>query len=147
MGQEAGPNGREPVVLCIDDDPGVLAALRRLLGTEAYEVITAHNAAQGLASLRSLPVKVVISDESMPDANGSELLAEVHQRWPWIRRMILTGRPGDSVRIRGFRAGIDILFNKPWDDSALKSAVRRLINGEELEDEPIPDALPPPETP
>ena len=124
---------REPVVLCVDDDAEVLAALRRLLRTEPYEVITAANAAQGLASLRTRPVDVVVSDERMPDAGGCELLAEVRERWPWVRRVILTGHPGHSVILRGFEAGVDVLFHKPWDNGALKNAIRRLIYGTEAE--------------
>lgn len=122
---------REPVVLCIDDDAGVLAALRRLLRSEPYEVITASNAAQGLASLRSRAVEVVVADERMPETNGCELLAEVRQRWPWIGRVILTGHPGPELMTRGVEAGVDILIHKPWDDRALKGAIRKLIYGSE----------------
>ena len=125
---------REPVVLCIDDDAQILAALRRLLRSEPYEVITASNAAQGLASLRSRPVEVVVADERMPDTNGCELLAEVRQRWPWIGRVILTAHPGPSVMVRGQEAGIDYLINKPWDDRLLKNTIRRLIFAPEEEE-------------
>src|SRR5688572_8156860 len=107
---------REGVVLCVDDDAGVLAALRRLLRDEPYDVVTATTAAQALASLRARPVEVVVSDERMPQTSGCELLAEVRQRWPWIGRVILTAHPGHSVMIRAFEAGIDFLFHKPWDD-------------------------------
>jgi response regulator RpfG family c-di-GMP phosphodiesterase len=120
---------REPVVLCVDDDACILAALRRLLRSEPYEVVTAPNAAQALASLRARPVEVVISDERMPGTSGCELLAEVRQRWPWVGRVILTGHPGRSILIRGFQAGIDSLIYKPWDDEALKRTVRQLLFG------------------
>lgn len=118
---------REPVVLCIDDDTRVLASLRRLLRGEPYDLVTATNAAQALASLRARPVEVVVSDERMPETTGCELLAEVRQRWPWIGRVILTAHPGHAVMVRAFEAGIDFLFHKPWDDTALKTTIRRLI--------------------
>jgi DNA-binding NtrC family response regulator len=124
---------REPVVLCVDDDAQVLAALRRVLRHEPYAVLTAPSAAQALAALRSRPVEVVVSDERMPDAGGCELLAEVGQRWPWIGRLILTAHLDHSVAIRGFRAGVDILFPKPWDDALLKRTIRRLIFGDSPE--------------
>ncbi len=116
-----------PVVLCVDDDPSILSALRRALRGEPYDVVTASNAAQALAALRSYPVVVVLADERMPDLYGSELLAEVRERWPSIGRVILTGFPGHSVMIRGFRAGVDHLFHKPWDDASLKRTVRQMI--------------------
>ena len=130
MEYQGHPADREPVVLCIDDDAGVLAALRSLMRSEPYEVVTAASAAQGLALLRARPVEVVVADERMPGIGGCELLAEVRQRWPWIGRIILTAHPGYSVVVRGFRAGVDVLLPKPWDDLFLKKTIRNLIFGE-----------------
>jgi DNA-binding NtrC family response regulator len=118
---------REPVVLCVDDDACVLASLRRQLRSERYDVVTAPSAAQALASLRSRPVEVVISDERMPGTGGCELLAEVRQHWPRVGRVILTGHLDLSVMIRGFRAGIDSLIPKPWDEESLRRTIRRLL--------------------
>jgi DNA-binding NtrC family response regulator len=114
-------------VLCVDDDASVLSALRRLLRSDSFEVLTASNAANALASLRRNPVEVIITDQRMPGQSGAELLAEVGQRWPRIGRVILTAYPGHAVMTEGIRAGVDFLFHKPWDDDALRSAVRRLI--------------------
>jgi DNA-binding NtrC family response regulator len=114
-------------VLCVDDDASVLAALRRLLRVEPFEVLTASNAAHALASLRRNKVEVIIADQRMPGLSGAELLAEVGQRWPRIGRVILTAYPGHAVMAEGIRAGVDVLFHKPWDDAALRSAILRLI--------------------
>ena len=124
--RDSDPMSRH-TILCVDDDAAVLSALRRLLREEAFEVLTASNAANALASLRRNPVEVIITDQRMPGQSGAELLAEVGQRWPRIGRVILTAYPGQTVMIEGIRAGVDYLFHKPWDDDALKSAVRRLI--------------------
>ena len=122
---------RAPVVLCVDDEVAVLSSLRRSLRGEPYEVVTATSAAQALASLRTRPVHVVIADERMPDMLGSELLAEVRGRWPSIGCVILTGYPGHPVMSRGFRAGVDFLLHKPWDDRDLRKTVRKLLSDSE----------------
>ena len=101
-------------VLCVDDDASVLSALRRVLRVEPFEVLTASNAAHALASLRSNKVEVIIADQRMPGLSGAELLAEVGQRWPRIGRVILTAYPGHAVMAEGIRAGVDVLFHKPW---------------------------------
>jgi DNA-binding NarL/FixJ family response regulator len=106
-------------------------------------VITAPGAAEGLAVLQSRPVALVISDERMPETTGSDFLAEVRRRWPSIRRVLLTGRPGSTVVVRGFEAGIDLLFHKPWDDRALKEAIRRLVSGTESPGDAGPRVDPP----
>jgi len=122
---------REPQgasVLCVDDEPEVLSALRRSLHHEPYDVITAPDAALALECLDRLPIEVVIADERMPSGSGTQLLAEIRRRWPWMGLVVLTGYPGSSVMIRGLQAGVDFLLYKPWDDAALKQTIRRLLH-------------------
>ena len=116
-----------PLVLCVDDDLGVLSSLRRLFRSEPFGVITAASPGEALAFLRDRAVAVVISDERMPETSGTELLAEIREHWPWIGLVILTAFPDCDVKIRGLEAGIDMLLSKPWDGEALKRSVRRLV--------------------
>jgi adenylate cyclase len=122
---------RREAILCVDDEPGVLTALRRTLKREPYDVITAPDATLALECVDRLPIDVVIADERMPDMSGTQLLREVRKRRPWMGLVILTGFPGESVMVRGLQAGVDVLLYKPWDDEALKSTIRRLL--EEVE--------------
>ena len=115
-------------VLCVDDDPAVLSALRRTLRHEPYGVVTVSDATAVLDRLDRHPVNVVIADERMPRMNGSELLEEVHRRWPWMGLIILTGFPGRNVVIRGLEASVDFLLTKPWDDDSLRKTIRRLVH-------------------
>jgi two-component system response regulator HupR/HoxA len=118
---------RKPLVLLVDDDLEVLAALRRELRDEPYDLATAGSAAQALARLRGRPPHVIVADERMPGTNGSELLADVRGRWPWIGRVILTGYPGADVTMRGLEVGVDFVLHKPWEPETLKRTLRRLL--------------------
>jgi response regulator RpfG family c-di-GMP phosphodiesterase len=128
---KAPARAAKPVVLCVDDDLAILSSLRRQLLNQPYEVVTAGSAAQALATLRRRPVSVIISDERMPEASGSELLAEVRERWPWVGRILLTAFQGEEVVTRSFDAGADFLLYKPWDGDSLKRMVLKLIEGAE----------------
>ncbi|HLY73367.1 MAG TPA: response regulator [Planctomycetota bacterium] len=114
-------------VLFVDDEPEVLAALRRVFHGEPYDVVTANDGATALDYLDRYPVRVVMADERMPGMSGSELLGEVRRRWPRIGRVILTGHPGCDVMIRGLEEAVDFLLYKPWDDQALKRTILRLV--------------------
>ena len=131
MGFSSVPHGKRSskrgAVLCVDDEPQVLSALQRALRHEPYEVVTAADPELALDCLSRLPVEVVIADERMPCMNGSELLAEVHRRWPWMGRVILTGYPGQNIMIRSLEGRVDFLLYKPWDDDALRKTVGRLV--------------------
>lgn len=120
-------SSKHGAVLCVDDEPQVLSALQRALRHEPYEVVTAADAELALDCLDRLPIEVVIADERMPQMNGSELLAEVHRRWPWMGRVILTGYPGQNIMIRSLEGRVDFLLYKPWDDNALRKTIGRLF--------------------
>lgn len=118
---------RELSVMCVDDEPAVLSALRRTLRREPFDVLTASDAEVALNSLGRHSVDVVIADERMPRMSGSEFLTEVHRRWPGTGLVILTGYPGQNVMIRGLEAKVDFLLYKPWDDDSLRRTIRRLV--------------------
>ena len=88
-----------PVVLVVDDDGNVLAALEAALARRFgadYEVLTERSPAAGLQALerlrrQDLPVAVVIADQWMPRMTGLELLAHSRQLHPSARRLLLIG--------------------------------------------------------
>jgi DNA-binding NarL/FixJ family response regulator len=118
---------RGPVVLCVDDEAEVLAALRRCLRNEPYELITALGPGEALARLREGPVDLVITDQRMPGMSGTELLYQVRERSPRTARVILTGYETPSTIRKGFECGADAFLYKPWDDNAFKATIRRIL--------------------
>jgi thioredoxin reductase (NADPH) len=86
----------EPVVLLVDSSPtrgSVEAELRKRYAAD-YQIMTAGSAAQALAVLGQLrdaqrQVSLVLADPYLPDAAGTELLAQVRQRHPAARRALL----------------------------------------------------------
>ena len=61
-------------ILCVDDEPNILASLRRLFRRENYKVLTAGSAAAGWAVLEEEHVDIVISDRWLPRSCRPELL-------------------------------------------------------------------------
>ena len=72
-------------ILVVDDEPSILETAAMVLGSEGYEVHGARDGFEALTSLsRSLP-DVLISDLSMPNMSGFELLSVVRRRSPTCR--------------------------------------------------------------
>jgi response regulator RpfG family c-di-GMP phosphodiesterase len=118
---------RAPVVLLVDDEERILSALRRTLRREGYELLTAQTPAQALAILDERPVDLVVSDQKMPGLSGVDLLAQIGQRRPGIPRILLTGWPEEIPAARLREVGVHALLPKPWDDTELKSTLRKLL--------------------
>lgn len=75
------------VLLLVDDEQNILAALRR----DGYEIHTATSGAEGLEILARHPVGVIVSDQRMPGMTGTQFLSEVKLRFPHTTRMVLSG--------------------------------------------------------
>ena len=125
-----------PVVLCVDDEPHILSALRRLFRSQPFQLLTAESGAQGLAILHAQPVDLVISDMRMPIMNGAVFLEAVRTEWPNIKRLLLTGQADIQSILDAINRGeIYRYITKPWDDTEIILIVRRALEHHQLEAE------------
>ena len=81
-----------PRVLCVDDEPNILSALRRSLFTASSKcsLLAAAGWPGGIG--RGAPFEVVVSDMRMPGMDGATFLAQVRERSPDSVRILLTGQ-------------------------------------------------------
>ncbi len=113
-------------VLCVDDEPNILAALKRALRPEGCRVLTAQSGAEALALMEDDPTDVVVSDMRMPGMDGATLLAKIRQRWPETERILLTGYSDMAETVAAINGGqIYRYIHKPWDDLEVRIAVRQ----------------------
>ena len=120
-------------LLLVDDDPSILAALRRVFQRENYELLFAQSAKEALSLLENSPVELVVSDFKMPGMNGGELLGHVRELWPETLRIMLTGYANTEVVMGSMKEGAVYRFNlKPWDDDDLRLTVALALEQYEL---------------
>jgi thioredoxin reductase (NADPH) len=112
------------VLLVVDDDPQVLAAVRRDLRTryrESYAIIGAASGEEALATIRELKTRgdslaIVISDQRMPGIQGTDVLARSRDAYPLARRVMLTAYSDIEAAIKAINlAHLDHYLSKPWD--------------------------------
>lgn len=94
-----------PRVLCVDDEPRVLAALARTLHRH-FALTTAASGAGGLELLRREgPFAVVVSDLRMPGMDGVAFLARVREAAPDTVRVLLTGQADLAAAVAAVNEG------------------------------------------
>ena len=120
-----------PVVVCVDDEPAILSALRRSLRAEPYELLTTESPESALEWLRSRDVSLVITDQRMPGMAGTELLEEVLKRSPSTARILLTAYPGSTASESGVGDWTEVMISKPWDSVMLRQTIRQLLGDRE----------------
>lgn len=116
-----------PVILSVDDDAFVAAAVRRDLASqygEDYRVVGATSGAEALdilarLALRGEPVALIASDQRMPKMTGIELFAASRGHAPEAKLLLLTAYADTDVAIRAINdIGLDYYLLKPWDPPA-----------------------------
>ncbi|WP_394782037.1 HD domain-containing phosphohydrolase [Undibacterium sp.] len=123
-------------ILCVDDEPNILASLRRLFRAKGYTVLAAAGGHEGLALLESESVDLVISDMRMPVMDGAAFLEQVRSRWPDTIRLLLTGYADIQSIIDAINRGeIYRYITKPWDDHDILLVVRHALERKALEAE------------
>jgi response regulator RpfG family c-di-GMP phosphodiesterase len=132
------PTAAAATLLCVDDEPNILAALRRLFRAKGYRVLTAESGAAGLAVLEQEAVDLVISDMRMPEMDGARFLAQVRARWPATLRLLLTGYSDIQSIQDAINCGeIYRYITKPWDDNDMLLLVRHALERRALEQEKL----------
>ncbi|NMG76918.1 EAL domain-containing protein [Aromatoleum diolicum] len=112
-------------LLLVDDEPNILSAIRRLLRGEGYRVLTAGSAREALEILAKEPVQVILSDQRMPEMNGTEFLGRVKVLHPSTVRIVLSGYTELESIMQAVNTGALYKFlTKPWDDNALREHLR-----------------------
>ena len=125
-----------PTFLCVDDEPNILSALRRLFRGKGWQTLTAEGAHAALALLETQSVDLVISDMRMPEMDGAQFLAQVRARWPDTLRLLLTGHSDINAIIEAINRGeIYRYITKPWDDNEIVLIVRQALERQGLEQE------------
>lgn len=113
----------KPVMLVVDDDAQVRAAVRRDLRKRyesEYSVIAAASGEDGLSATRELKARgaelaILMSDQRMPGMLGVELLASARQIYPLSRRVLLTAYSDIDAAVRAINdAHADYYLSKPW---------------------------------
>lgn len=133
------------VVVCVDDEPAILSALRRLLRRERFEVVTTDDPQQVLELIRERRVRLVIADQKMPEMPGSDLLKEVHDLSPDTLGIVITAFADRGDIAAAMDEGVvQLLVHKPWDDAEFKEQIRGLLASRRIEaPEPEPAAQEP----
>ena len=123
-------------LLCVDDEPNILNALKRLFRPLGYRIQTAAGGAEALALLEREPADVIISDMRMPEMSGAQFLEQARGRWPESVRILLTGHADMESTIAAINAGqIARYVSKPWNDEEMLLVVREAVERKGLLEE------------
>ncbi|MCA9440211.1 MAG: response regulator [Candidatus Omnitrophica bacterium] len=111
-------------ILVVDDDPSVLDFLAKLLVRQGYQVETASSFGEAITLLQESPFALTLTDLSLPDGNGIDLINRVHSRDPHAICILITGFGTMESAIDAIHARVYDFLPKPFDMNQLLATVR-----------------------
>lgn len=123
-------------LLLVDDEPNIVAALKRLFRRDGHIILTAYSGLEALEVLASNKVDVIISDQRMPGMTGVEFLRAAKVRYPDTIRIVLSGYTElQSVTDAINEGAVYRFLTKPWDDQQLREHIQKAFEYKELLEE------------
>ena len=123
-------------ILCVDDEIVILDSLKEQLKRQfgdrfIYEVAeSAEEAWEVIEELQKDDVKVIaiVSDWLMPGIKGDEFLIQIHQRFPKLVTVMLTGQANETAIERAKKeANLHACLYKPWTENELTQIITTAI--------------------
>ena len=119
-------------ILIVDDDRIILDSLCAFLRNEGYDVTGAANYPEAQAALSTDHFQLLITDVSMPQADGMELLRLVRKQYSEMVVLIITGYGSISGAVEAMKLGAFDYLTKPIVDEDIRLSVARALQQQQL---------------
>lgn len=123
------------LILVVDDESGIREVLRAALSAEGYRVMAATNGEEALTVLERETVDLLITDLSMPEMDGIELLRRASRQSPDTPAIVVTAFGSKESAIEAMRHGAVNYLEKPFDVEEMRLHVRRALRQQRISDE------------
>jgi FixJ family two-component response regulator len=115
------------MISVVDDDPSLRRAVRNLLTSAGFGVVTFASGEAFLSAPERQLTGCLVLDLSMPEMSGLELLAQLRLDGSSIPAIVLTAHSDEEVRRRTLAAGAVAFLAKPFQADALVDAVQESL--------------------
>ncbi len=122
-------------LLVVDDERGIVIALKGLFTKEGYEVETAESGEEALDKVKAGLFHVIITDLSMKGMSGLELLKHVRELDPACAVLMITAFGTQRIAVEAMKAGAEDYLPKPFDNDELRLKVRKVMETQLLKRE------------
>jgi len=114
-------------LLIVDDERGIVIALKGLFSKEGYQVDTAESGEEALEKVKAGPFHIIITDLSMKGMSGLDLLREVRHIDSECAVLMITAYGSQRIAVEAMKAGAEDYLPKPFDNDELRIKVRKVM--------------------
>lgn len=114
---------RSLLILLVEDEPQLRRFLRPMLHAQAYRVIEAETAREGLALAQSHNPDIILLDLGLPDGDGVDLTRTL-RAWTQVPIIVISARGKEQDKVEALDAGADDYLIKPFGSAELLARLR-----------------------
>ena len=120
-------------ILIVDDEPEISRMLSLYFQKNNYHITTAADAAEASTLLALEQFDAVISDIMMPGEDGVAFLGRIHDSWPDLPVVLMTGHAQMQMAVNAIKNGAFDFVCKPFDFDHMRKIVERAVNYSKLQ--------------
>lgn len=116
-------------ILIVDDDPGIMVALRALLEVNGYQTLVAFSGEEAMEVIDRHHPDLVLLDVLLPVVDGFEVCQRVRENpgFKDIRIVLVTALGSEAHVVKGLDLGADAYVVKPFSNASLVAKVKELL--------------------
>lgn len=115
-------------ILVVDDERSLVELAENILSRQGYNVLTAFDGKEALATLKNSPVDLVISDVIMPKMDGYQLASHIQEFYPSIKIQMISGFADKRHHNMSSESLHENILFKPYTSTVLLKHVRNLLD-------------------
>ena len=125
-----------PVILVVDDDPGIREAFRLVL-EDQYDLLEAEDGSRALEHVQRSPVDLVLLDVRLPGMDGIEVLERIKALDEHIEVVLVTAVQTVRAAVAAMKLGALDYVTKPFDEDEILPLIRRALERRALDREVV----------
>ncbi|WP_290699797.1 sigma 54-interacting transcriptional regulator [Amphritea sp.] len=125
----------QPLILIVDDDPGILKVLSLRLSASGFRINTANSGVEALQRIKSELPDLVLSDLRMDGMDGMALFSAIQDDHPALPVVIITAHGSIPDAVEATQKGIFGFLTKPIDKEQLLSTINSALESAHSPDE------------
>jgi DNA-binding NtrC family response regulator len=130
------PTTKRPFsLMLVDDEPKILASLKRLFRNAPYRIHTADNGMAAMEILARKTIDAALVDLKMPGMDGMQLLQKIKADWPAVHVVMLTGYGGVKKAVEAIQLGAADFLQKPFESETIDARINQIYHIWRLEQE------------
>jgi DNA-binding NtrC family response regulator len=120
-------------ILVVDDDETIRRTLKAILEREGYQVSTASTGKEAIEKTMKRAYNLALLDIRLPDMEGVELLEQLKDDTPKMRKIMITGYPSMQNAIDSLNKKADVYLTKPVEPDYLLAVIQEQLSLQEEE--------------